>query len=86
MLTDIKLAFLKLVSTLLERVFALTTKIPNPPYPYDKRSNTIKLPSHVKQELRDLVAAGQRIEAMKRVVHLTGAGLKLSKRYVDNLR
>jgi ribosomal protein L7/L12 len=85
MFMRIKLALLRLVSAFLEKAFALTTKIPDPPYPYDTRTNTIKLPSEVKQELQTLILEGKRIEAIKQVVHMTGAGLKLSKRYVDKL-
>jgi ribosomal protein L7/L12 len=55
------------------------------PYPYDKKTNKITLPAEVKKELLHLIATGQKIEAIKRVIHLTGAGLKVSKDYVDGL-
>jgi len=56
-----------------------------PPYPYDKRANTITLPSDIDHELFHLAAGGDRVEAIKRVMELTGAGLKVSKDYVDAL-
>ncbi len=63
----------------------MPTKNSSAAYPYDKRTNTIKLPQEVQVELRGLISVGKKIEAVQRVVHLTGAGLKLSKDYVDNL-
>jgi ribosomal protein L7/L12 len=57
-----------------------------PKKPYDdKRTDAITLPKEVEEELRQLVARGRRFEAMQRVLKLTGAGLKRSKDYVDNL-
>ncbi len=63
----------------------MTTKKTSPPYPYDKRTNTITLPSDIDHELFHLAADGNRVEAIKRVMELTGAGLKVSKDYVDAL-
>jgi len=57
-----------------------------PTYPYDKRTDTIKLPSEIEQEIRQLVQSGKKVEAVQRVLHLTGAGLKISKDYVDSLK
>ncbi len=56
-----------------------------PPYPYDPVTGTILLPDPIKEELRRMIARGEKIEAMKRVLELTGAGLKISKDYVDGL-
>ena len=56
-----------------------------PPYPYDPVTGTILLPDPIKEELRRLIARGDKIGAMKRVLELTGAGLKISKDYVDGL-
>ena len=53
------------------------------PYPYDKQTGQIKLPQEIEREIRQLVQSGQKIEAMKRVLDLTGAGLRYSKDYVD---
>ena len=60
-------------------------KQPDVPYPYDKRTNTITLPPATEQEIRQLIQKDDRIGAMKRVGSLTGAGLKVSKNYIDAL-
>lgn len=59
------------------------TEKQSPPYPYDKRTETITLPPEIEQEVRQLVQSGRKVEAMRRVLHLTGAGLRISKDYVD---
>ena len=56
-----------------------------PLYPYDPKTNAIQLPQNAEQELRLLVLTGNKVEAVKRVTELTGAGLRVSKDYVDNL-
>jgi ribosomal protein L7/L12 len=58
----------------------MTTK---PPYPYDKRTEKITLPPEIEQEIHQLVQSGRKVEAVQRVLHLTGAGLRISKDYVD---
>ncbi len=63
----------------------MTREEPTPLYPYDERTNRISLPAEIEKELRQLVATGNKIEAMRRVLQLTGAGLKVSKDYVDQL-
>ena len=69
----------------LEQLFRVARpKIPAP-YPYDRQSNTIRLPREIERELRRLVATGNKVEAIKRVTQLTGAGLRESKDYVDAL-
>jgi ribosomal protein L7/L12 len=61
------------------------TKKSTPPYPYNKRTDTITLPPEIEKELRQLVLSGNKIEAMRRVLKLTGAGLRVSKDYLDSL-
>jgi hypothetical protein len=56
-----------------------------PLYPPDPRRNRIQLPKEIEDEIRLLVSAGKVVEAVKRVLELTGAGLKRSKDYVDQL-
>lgn len=56
-----------------------------PPYPYDKRTNTIQLPAAVSHEIFHLAQDAGKPEAVKRVIELTGAGLKMAKDYVDAL-
>ena len=55
------------------------------PYPYDQKQNIIKLPKNIEAELRELVIHGEKVKAVKRVTELTGAGLRVSKEYVDGL-
>lgn len=74
-----------LILDLLERAFTQTRKQVKPTFPYDQTTNTIRLPRHVEQELRQLVLVGNKVEAVKRVAYLTGAGLRVSKDYVDRL-
>jgi len=57
----------------------------NARYPYNKETNTIELPPKVERELRRLIMRGEKIEAVKQVTELTGAGLRVSKGYVDGL-
>jgi ribosomal protein L7/L12 len=69
----------------LEKVFALRRKKAVYPFPYNIRTHTISLPAQIERELRRLVSTGNKVEAMKRVISLTGAGLRVSKDYVDTL-
>ncbi len=70
---------------LLEEAFEKVRKPVVPLYPYDKRTNTIRLSAKINKKLRQLVLKGEKPEAVKRVTRLTGAGLRLAKDYVDNL-
>jgi hypothetical protein len=54
-----------------------------PPYPYDKRTEKITLPPEIEQEIRQLVQSGRKVEAVQRVLRLTGASLRISKDYAD---
>lgn len=76
---------LKVFLILLERIFAITRNKSTPLYPYDKKTGTIILPSAVRRELRELIVAGDKVEAVRRVTRLTEAGLRTSKDYVDGL-
>jgi hypothetical protein len=69
----------------LEDLFERVRKPVNPPYPCNEKPNTIALPADLEQELRQLVVDGNKAEAVKRVTQLTGAGLRVSKDYVDGL-
>ncbi len=74
-------AFLEMLEELFE---ATRTKL-TPSYPYDERTNKIELPAKVEKELLRLLSTGNKAEAVKRVTRLTGAGLRISKDYVDTL-
>jgi ribosomal protein L7/L12 len=54
-----------------------------PRYPYDQKTDQIILPPELEKEIRVLVRGGNKIQAMRQVMDLTGAGLKVSKDYVD---
>lgn len=69
----------------LDQAYQAQQNNPNPPYPYDADTNQIELPLHIKQELKHLCQQGEKIQAVKRVTKLTGAGLRISKDYVDGL-
>jgi ribosomal protein L7/L12 len=69
----------------LEKVFALRRKKAVYPFPYNRSTHTISLPVQIERELRRLVSTGNKVEAMQRVISLTGAGLRVSKDYVDTL-
>ena len=76
---------LKAILVVLEKVFALLRKKAVYPFPYNESTHTISLPAQIERELRRLVSTGKKVEAMKRVISLTGAGLRVSKDYVDQL-
>ena len=57
-----------------------------PLYPYDKKTDTIHLPEEVVVDLKFLIVADNKVEAVKRVAELTGAGLRVSKDFVDSLQ
>ena len=76
---------LKAILVVLENVFALLRKKAVYPFPYNENTNTISLPAQIERELHGLVSTGNKVEAMKRVIRLTGAGLRVSKDYVDKL-
>jgi ribosomal protein L7/L12 len=76
---------LQALLVVLEKVFALLRKKVVYPFPYNKSTHTISLPIQIERELRRLVSTGNKVEAMKRVISLTGAGLRVSKDYVDKL-
>jgi ribosomal protein L7/L12 len=71
--------------SLLEDLFEKVRKPVVPLYPYDEQTNAITLPAEIEKELRQLVLDGDKPEAIKRVTQLTGAGLRVSKDYIDGL-
>lgn len=70
----------------LDNEFQAQQKNPHPPYPYDRETKTIDLPKEVEEELLALLRDGSKVEAVKRVTKLTGAGLRISKDYVDEMQ
>jgi ribosomal protein L7/L12 len=74
-----------LILKTLEELYEQERKKVIPLYPYDKKTNTIHLPDKIVADLKFLLLAGNKPAAVKRVAELTGAGLRMSKDYVDNL-
>lgn len=76
---------LQAILVVLEKIFARLRKKAVYPFPYNDSTHTISLPAQIERELRGLVSTGNKVKAMKRVISLTGAGLRVSKDYVDQL-
>ena len=57
-----------------------------PLYPFDKKTGKIELPEEVIADLKFFLLVANKPAAVKRVAELTGAGLRLSKDYVDGLQ
>jgi hypothetical protein len=55
------------------------------PYPYDKTTDTVSLPPEIEKDVLNIALAKGVPKAMQKVMELTGAGLKVSKDYVDSL-
>ena len=70
----------------LEDLYAKERKKIVPPYPFDKKTGKIELPEEVIADLKFFLLVGNKPAAVKRVAELTGAGLRLSKDYVDGLQ
>ena len=85
MLKRLLASVLKAFLMILDRVFLFARKKVVPLYPYDKRTKAITLPKEVERRLRRLVAEGNKVEAVLQVTRFTGAGLRVSKGYVDSL-
>ena len=77
--------FFKSILFFLGMAFVIARDKTTPKLPYDKKTKTVVLPAKITREVRHLVVTGQKIEAIKRVAQLTGAGLRISKDYVDSL-
>jgi len=58
----------------------------NPLYPINKKTGKIELPDDIVVDLKFLMLVGRKPEALKRVTELTGAGLRISKDYIDGLQ
>jgi len=69
----------------LEKLYEVTRKKVEPKYPYDKKTKQIHLPKNIENEIYQLTLKEDKPKAVKNVTELTGAGLRVSKDYVDNL-
>jgi len=73
------------ILAMLEEAFAKFRKKVKPRFPYDAKTKAIRLPPTIEEELRHLILTGKKVEAFRLVTELTGAGLRVSKDYVDHL-
>lgn len=72
--------------SMLEKLYEKERPKIKPVYPYNKKTGEIRLPDEIVAELKFLLLAGNKAGAVKRVAELTGAGLRMSKDYVDSLQ
>ncbi|MCI5219722.1 MAG: hypothetical protein D3914_11185 [Candidatus Electrothrix sp. LOE2] len=86
LLHDMLRLCLKCILWGLEKMSDLTRKRVEPKYPCDKKIGKITLPEEVEYEIRQLAEEGKVPLAVQKVLELTGAGLRISKDYVDTLR
>jgi len=73
------------ILTTLEELYQQERPKIKPAFPYNKKTNEIHLPDEIVADLKFLLLAGNKVAAVKRVAELTGAGLRISKDYVDAL-
>ncbi len=76
--------FFRSILALLDKLYTLRKRPYPPPYPYDKATDTITLPADIEARIRS-IATNDKVDAVEQVTLLTGAGLRVSKRYVDGL-
>ncbi len=69
----------------LDKLFEVIRKKVEPTYPYDKETKQIRLPNNIENEIYQMALKEDKPKVVKKVTELTGAGLKVSKDYVDNL-
>ena len=69
----------------LDKLFEITRKRVAPSYPYNRETRKINLPKNIENEIYQMAINGDKPKAIKQVTELTGAGLRVSKDYVDNL-
>ena len=69
----------------LDKLFQITRKRVEPTYPYDSKTGKIILPKNIENEIYQMAIKSDKPKAVKKVTELTGAGLRISKDYVDNL-
>ncbi len=70
----------------LDELYEKTRKKVAPLYPVNKNTGKIELPDDVIADLKFFLLVGNKFAAVKRVAELTGAGLRMSKDFVDGLQ
>ena len=69
----------------LDKLFKIIRKKTEPTYPYNKETRKISLPKNIEKEIYRMAIREGKPKAMKKVIELTGAGLRVSKDYIDSL-
>ena len=70
----------------LDDLYEKTRKKVDPLYPINRKTGKIELPDDIVADLKFLMLVGRKPEALKLVAELTGAGLRISKDYIDGLQ
>jgi ribosomal protein L7/L12 len=70
----------------IEELYEKKRKKITPIYPFDKKTGKIELPEDVIADLKFFLLVGNKPAAVKHVAELTGAGLRMSKDFVDSLQ
>jgi len=70
----------------IEKLYEKERKKIVPLYPANKKTGKIELPEDVIADLKFFLLVGNKTAAVKRVAELTGASLRMSKDFVDDLR
>lgn len=70
----------------LDDLYEKTRKKVDPLYPINKKTGKIELPDDIVADLKFLMLVGRKPEALKRMAEFTGAGLRISKDYIDSLQ
>lgn len=68
----------------IEELYEKEGKKVTPLYPFDKKTGKIELPEDIIADLKFFLLVGNKPDAVKRVAELTGAGLRMSKDYIDS--
>ena len=69
----------------LDKLFEIIRKKVKPMYPYNRETQKINLPKNIENEIYNMAIKENKPKAVHKVTELTGAGLRISKDYVDNL-
>jgi ribosomal protein L7/L12 len=75
-----------LILQVIEKLYEKERKKIIPIYPVDKKIGKIELPEEIIADLKFFLLTGNKAAAVKRVVELTGATLRMSKDFVDGLQ
>ncbi len=75
-----------LILQVIEKLYEKLRRKIVPVYPVNKKTDKIELPEEIIADLKFFLLAGNKAVAVKHVVELTGATLRMSKDFVDGLK